>query len=163
MKIMVFLHGTVLMHKSASGVDRSERVRQVVDRERSVFDFSGYIPVESAQQKLRNWNAKGAEISYLSFHKTVENVEKDKAVLGKYDFPEGEIYFRQRGERYEEIVEQTLPEILVEDDCESIGGEQEMVYPHLKPGVREGIISIVVQEFGGIDHLPDEINELLDY
>lgn len=163
MKIMVFLHGTVLMHKSACGGSRSERVRQVIDREQSVFDFSGYIPVENAQQKLRTWNANGAELSYLSSHNKVENVEKDRAVLGVYGFPEGEIYFRQSGGGYERVVERIWPDILVEDDCESIGGEEEMVHPNLKPEVREAIKSIVVQEFGGIDHLPDEIDDLLDY
>lgn len=54
-----------------------------------------------------------------------------------------------------------MPDVLIEDDCESIGGEKEMVYPHIKPELRTKIKSIVVEEFEGIDHLPDEIDLLL--
>ncbi|MBU1868283.1 hypothetical protein KJ608_02360 [Patescibacteria group bacterium] len=53
-----------------------------------------------------------------------------------------------------------MPDILVEDDCESIGGEQEMTYTHIRPSLKEKIKSAVVKEFNGIDHLPDSIQEL---
>lgn len=46
-----------------------------------------------------------------------------------------------------------IPDILIEDDCESIGGEKEMVYPHIKDELKSKIKSIVVKEFEGIDHL----------
>jgi len=46
---------------------------------------------------------------------------------------------------------------------EDIGGEKEMVYPHSKPEVRTRIKSIAVKEFGGIDHLPDEMSDLMKY
>ena len=58
-----------------------------------------------------------------------------------------------------DVVERILPNILVED----IGGEKEMVYPHSKPEVRTRIKSIVIKEFGGIDHLPDKMFNLLKY
>jgi hypothetical protein len=32
-----------------------------------------------------------------------------------------------------------------------------MTYPHLKPELKAKIKSIVVKEFGGIDHPPDDI------
>jgi hypothetical protein len=35
--------------------------------------------------------------------------------------------------------------------------EQEMIFPHLRPAIQERIISIVVKEFEGIDHLPDDL------
>lgn len=54
-------------------------------------------------------------------------------------------------------IERILPDILIEDDCESIGGDAEMIYPHLKAEMRGGIISLVVKEFEGIDHLPDNL------
>ena len=151
------------MHQSGSGRTKEERVKQVVDREKSVMDFASYIPVENATAKLKSWFEQGAEISYLSSHKKIEDLQKDKSVLTKYEFPEGEIYFRQSDEGYEDIVERIIPNILVEDDCESIGGEQEMVYPHLKLEVMSRIKSIVVKEFGGIDHLPDKISDLVNY
>ncbi len=36
-----------------------------------------------------------------------------------------------------------------------------MVYPNLKPELKDKIKSIIVKEFQGIDHIPDEISELM--
>jgi hypothetical protein len=163
MRIMVFLHGTIIMHISGQNRTKEERVKQVIDREKSVMDFASYIPVDNAVMKLSSWHEQGAEISYLSSHKKIEDIQKDNSVLRKFNFPNGEILFRKSGEDYKDIVEKIVPNILVEDDCESIGGEKEMVYPHTEPGVKTRIKSIVVKEFGGIDHLPDEITDLMNY
>lgn len=38
MKIMVFLHGTAIMHPGAAGRTREERVKQVLDRDASLYD-----------------------------------------------------------------------------------------------------------------------------
>ena len=38
-----------------------------------------------------------------------------------------------------------------------------MVYPHSKPEVRIRIKPIVIQEYGGIDCLPDKLSELIIY
>ena len=65
---------------------------------------------------------------YLSSHETAEDVEKDKFVLEKYDFPKGQVFYRQNGESYKDIAEKIIPYVLIEDDCESIGGEKEMKY-----------------------------------
>ncbi|MFL5661861.1 MAG: hypothetical protein ACJ8BW_10990 [Ktedonobacteraceae bacterium] len=46
---------------------------------------------------------------------------------------------------------------MIEDDCKSIGGEPEMTFPQLQPELQASITSIVVKEFGGIDHLPDDL------
>ena len=56
-----------------------------------------------------------------------------------------------------------MPDVLVEDDCESIGGEVEMTYPHIRPELKPRIKSVVVREFGGIDHLPDDISALASW
>lgn len=56
-----------------------------------------------------------------------------------------------------------MPDILIEDDCGSIGGEPEMTYPHIDPKKKRQIKSIVVKEFSGIDNLPDKLEELKDY
>ena len=56
-----------------------------------------------------------------------------------------------------------MPDVLIEDDCESIGGEKEMGYPHIKPELKRKMKSIVIKEFGGIDHLSDSIYELMKY
>jgi len=80
--------------------------------------------------------------------------------LRKHGFPDGRIFFRHSGERYNGVAESVLPDILIEDDCESIGGRKEMTYPHIKPELKARIKPIVVKEFGGIDHLPDDISAL---
>lgn len=163
MKIMVFLHGTAIMHQNAKEVSREVRVRQVLSREESIYDYASYIPIGNVVEKLVNWKDQGNEIIYLSSHKNQKDVEKDKVVLEKYDFPKRPILFRQGNETYEDVIERSLPDILIEDDCESIGGEKEMTYPSLRSELKARIKSIVVREFGGIDHLPNSIDKLINY
>ncbi len=50
-----------------------------------------------------------------------------------------------------------MPDILIEDNCESIGGVKEMVYTNIKNKLKDKIKHIVVKEFEGIDHLPDKL------
>ena len=161
MKIMVFLHGTVLMHRGALGCTREERVRQALVGEESLHDFVSYVPVGGAMRKLRAWERQGAEILYLSSHKGAADVELDRFVLRKYAFPDGPVLFRQWGESYGQVAERALPDLLIEDDCESLGGEREMTYPGIRPEFQARIKSIVVQEFGGLDGLPDDLSALL--
>jgi len=166
MKVMVFLHGTATMHRSAVGKSREERVRQSREREEGVLDYKTYVPVGDAVRKIKSWEDNGAQIVYLSSHKGKKeerDVENDKRVLEKYGFPAGPVYFRGRSEQYKDVVERVLPDVLVEDDCESIGGEPEMTYPRIRPDLKSKIKSIVVKEFSGIDHLPDNPQELLTY
>jgi hypothetical protein len=162
MKILVFLHGTTIMHKNARSLPRQEIVKQVMESEESLHDYASYIPVGNAAKKLQEWKGQGAEIYYLSSHKNAEDIEKDKFVLKKYAFPDGQIFYRRNSEEYKDVVERIrpLPDVIVEDDCESIGGEIEMVHPNLKSELKNKIKSIVVKEFGGIDSLPDRISEL---
>lgn len=56
-----------------------------------------------------------------------------------------------------------MPDVLIEDDCESIGGEPQMTYPHVKKNKKKLIKSIVVKEFSGIDNLPDSLEALKNY
>jgi hypothetical protein len=163
MKIMVFLHGTTIMHRNASGRTREERVQQVREREESVRDYASYVPVDDAVSKVRTWSEQGAEIVYLSSHRRPEYVEMDRAVLRTCGFPAGQIVFRQPGEGYQDVAERVLPDVLIEDDCESIGGSREMTSAHLKPELQAKITAIVIKEFGGINHLPDDITALKDH
>jgi hypothetical protein len=163
MKIMVFLHGTTLMHSNAIGKTREERVKQVLDGDESLHNFSSYVPVGNAVRKLQAWRQRGSGIVYLSSHKQVDDVVIDKAVLQKYGFPDGEVFHRQGNEQYRDIAERVLPDILIEDDCESIGGEEEMTSPHIKQELKPRVKSIIVKEFGGIDHLPDDVSALMNY
>ncbi len=159
MKILVFLHGTLIMHKNGEGKTREERVRQVLDKDLSVLDYISYVPVGNAVEKLKSWQTQGAEILYLSSHETAEDVEKDKSVLEKYEFPKGQIFYRQNGESYKDIAEKITPDVLIEDDCESIGGTKEMTITFVRPEIKKMIKSVVVKEFSGIDHLPDSIKD----
>ena len=160
MKILIFLHGTLIMHKSAEGETREERVKQVINGDPSVHDYSSYIPVGNAVEKLKSWQSQGAEILYLSSHETADDVEKDKIVLEKYDFPKGQVFYRQSNETYKDIAEKIIPDVLIEDDCESIGGAKEMTITFVMPEIKQRIKSIVIKEFSGIDNLPDDLKFL---
>jgi len=163
MRILVFLHGTTIMHKNGLGHTREERVKQVIERDKSVHDYASYVPIGNAVKKLQSWKSQGAEILYLSSHENIEDVKKDEYVLKKYGFPTGQVFFREKGEQYRDIAERVIPGILIEDDCESIGGKEEMTITYIRPEFKKKIKSIVVKEFSGIDHLPDKISALMKY
>jgi len=132
-----------------------------VNSDSSVHDYASYIPVGNAVKKLKSWQSQGAEILYLSSHEAAEDVEKDKIVLEKYDFPKGQVFYRQNGETYQNIAEKITPDVLIEDDCESIGEKKEMTITFVKPEIKQKIKSIVVKEFSGVDNLPIEISSLM--
>ncbi len=164
MRLMIFLHGTSIMHRGAVGLTREERVGQIRQGDdESIRDFASYVPIGRAVEKLKNWRAQGAEMLYLSSNRDPTDVAKDRQVLVEHDFPLGPVLFRERDETYASVIEKASPDILIEDDCESIGGEVEMAYPNMSPGAKERVRSIVVKEFGGIDHLPDDLNALRDW
>ena len=146
MKIMVFLHGTATKPATWDVIGQS---------------FAHYVPTGKAVEKLKKWVDQGAQICYLTSHEKAAGVEIDKQVLAKYGFPQGEIYWRQNGEAYKDVAERVMPDILIEDDCESIGGEAEMTYPHIREDLKPKIKSIVVKEFQGIDHLPSALADLI--
>jgi hypothetical protein len=181
MKILIFTEGTIIMHKSAKGLSREEIVEQSrlegIQREEaslqyeskydvpvelnSVHDYLNYIPNGNAADKLTNWKSQGAVICYLSSRRVKPEVEAVKNVLKKFNFPNaGNLLFRKQGQSYEDISEDIMPDILIEDDCESIGGEIEMTYTNIDPENKKNIKHIIVKEFEGIDHLPDNINKL---
>jgi len=153
------------MHALAKGVSREERVKQSQNiiaqfkvRPGSVRDFKNYIPVGNAVEKLNSWKQQGAEIIYLTSRKIKSEIETIKKILSKNNFPDFKnLYFRKQGEKYKNVAEKLLPDVFVEDDCESIGGEKEMVYPHIKKELKSKIKSVVIKEFEGIDNLPIDI------
>lgn len=116
MRLLIFLHGTTIMHKGGENCLREERVKQVQLNEPSVKDYDSYIPIENAPQKIKTWANQGAEIAYLSSHKIPTDLKKDELVLKKYQFPKGEIYIRQGEETYADVAERVMPDILIEDN-----------------------------------------------
>jgi hypothetical protein len=161
MDILVFTHGTIVTHGEGQGVTREERVRQSQQRISSVFDLSSYVPVGQAREKLWRWHDQGARIAYLGPSRRPENMEKNERMLRQLDFPPGTLHHRGPDETYAQVVERLAPDVLIEDDCESIGGEAEMATPHISAMGRKRTACIVVPEFGGIDHLPDDPAELV--
>ncbi len=160
MRLLVFLHGTTIMQRGGVGRTRAERVQQVRDGDLSVLDFGSYVAVGDAVGKVTTWVRQGAEVSYLSSHRDETDVALDRAVLERERFPRRQVWFRRPGQVYADVVRTLLPDVLIEDDCESIGGPSEMTYPSLDAETKARVHSIVVPEFGGIDHLPDSIDDL---
>jgi hypothetical protein len=159
MKILIFLQGTILMHRSGLGRTREERVRQVLRADASIFDWVSYVPIGHAPAKMREWSKQGASIAYVSSHKTMEDIRLDTEVLSAHGFPAGVVYFRWAEEHYADLAERIRPDLLIENDGES--GRREPIYANVHPEFRARMKSIVVREFGGIDHLPDEISTLM--
>ena len=168
------------MHRNAKGISRDEAVKQskLAGIQRMVrklsfytksqrtaepgspYDYSSYIPVGHAVEKLIRWKTQGAIILYLTSRRIKEEIEAIKTILEEYNFPDSNnLYFRRQGEDYKEVAERLLPDIIVEDDCESIGGKEEMTYSHIRQDLKVKIKSVVVKEFEGIDHLPDKISD----
>jgi hypothetical protein len=161
MKILVFTEGTIFGHRNWIGLAREEIVRRVKKGERP--DYAGTRPIGEAAKKVQTWAQAGAEIVYLTSRRKPDDLDQVRATLQQFGFPSGQLAFRKEGEKYKDVAERVMPDIIVEDDCESIGGEVEMTYPHIKPELKTSIKSIVVKEFGGIDHLPDNISDLSRY
>ena len=149
------------MHKGALGHKREEIVEQVKNKEKTVRDYGSYIQVGSASEKLNRWKEAGAEIFYLTSRRKPEEVSQINAVLQNQGFPKGQLLYRGKSEEYSDVAERLNPDILIEDDCESIGGTDKMTITHIKPEIKKAIKSIPVKEFGGINHLSDNPGDLL--
>lgn len=160
--MLVFTEGTLLMQASGQNMTREERVRQSASESDDVKDFSSYVPIGKAVQKLIGWKRQGVTIYYLTSRTTPKEIAEVHDVLLRYNFPDaGNLLSRMGSQTYSDVAKELMPDILIEDDCESIGGEKEMTYPHIKPEVQKQIHSIVVKEFEGIDHLPNVVEELM--
>jgi hypothetical protein len=147
MKILIFTEGTALKPDS--------------EKSHEAHEFRAYIPNGKVVQKLQGWKDQGADIYYLTSRTTSEEIDDIRYVLTTYHFPQVQnLLFRKDGQEYKDVVEVLVPDIFIEDDCASIGGEAEMTYPHIKPEVQEKIHSIVVPEFANIDYLPEHISDL---
>lgn len=184
MTILIFTEGTVLMHSSAKGKTREEIVQQSKEfgiqmEEKSlafqdtasygtdsggIHDYQGYIPVHNAVEKIKKFKKQGATIFYLTSRRVKEEIEAIRNVLEKNDFPDSQnLLYRQQGEDYKDVAERLMPDILIEDNCESIGGEKEMTYIHMSGDAKARVHSITVKEFSGIDYLPDNLGQLKTY
>lgn len=142
MKILVFTEGTATKHSS----------------QEQFFDVASFVPTEGTVEKLIKWRGQGAEICYLTSQRWNDNPQAVETTLRRFNFPAGELYYRREGEDYVDVVGRVRPDVLIEDDCKSIGWE-EVITPKLK--AEWGIKGIIAPEFGGLAHLPDGHQELL--
>lgn len=143
-KIMIFTEGTILGPKN-----------------KLLFYFcSTYVPIGACANKIQLWENQGAEIIYLTSRKKLKKVKGIAALLGKYHFCGTRLYYREGKQSYKDIVEEVTPDILIEDDCSSIGGTDQMCITHVKPEIKCRIQSVVTKEFMGIDHVPDKLENL---
>jgi hypothetical protein len=161
MKVGVFLHGTAIMHAAAAGVERDERVQQVRRRDPSVREFASYIPTPDTTAKLAAWAQHGATLVYLSSHRHPEGIRADEAVIRRHGFPKGPVHARAEDEDYRALVERLGLDVLVEDDCESIGGTTQTCAAQLTATRRQSPRCIVLPEFSGLTTLPDDPAALL--
>ncbi len=144
MRILVFTEGTATRHPS------QERFS----------DVATFIPTDGAVEKLARWHEQGAEICYLTSRRWNEDHHAVEATLRRFGFPPGELHYRREGEEYVDVAGRVRPDVLIEDDCFSIGWD-EVTTPKLKADW--GIKGIVVPEFGGLAHLPDDHGDLLGW
>ena len=137
MKILVFTEGTLTIHKSWVGLPRDEMVR-IVQVGQAPLDYAGLVPIGDAADKLRVWQRQGAEICYLTSRTRADEIEDVQSVLRRFAFPEGTLHFRHEGESYADVAGRVMPDVIIEDDCESIGGEIEMTR-HLRWRLRTSV------------------------
>jgi hypothetical protein len=143
--ILIFTEGTILKHKNIF----------------SIYNYKKYIPIKNCVEKIKNWNEHGFEIKYLTSRKNRKEVIFIKDLLEKYGFPGNYLYFRNKTEEYYNIAEEIMPKILIEDNCKSIGGIKQTTTYKIDKSKKMLIKSILVDEFNGIDHLPDNTRDLI--
>lgn len=150
------------MESAHRGLSREEQVKKSAQESDETRDFKTFIPNGNAVGKIQGWKRQGVEIYYLTSRTTKEQVDDIHYVLTANNFPDPQhLLFRKNNQTYKDVAEVLMPNVLIEDDCESIGGEVEMTYLHIKEELKSKIHSIVVKEFAGIDDLPDRVNDLL--
>jgi len=157
---MVFTEGTIIMHNNAFNKKRKDIIDQVKKRDTSVHDFKTYIPIGNASKKLKLWSTQSIDLIYLTSRKKQNQIDQIRDVLIKYNFPKGKLLFRKQNEEYKDVVEKETPDVLIEDNCESMGGKKEMAITHVRLLIKNKIKSIPIREFEGIDHLPEKVEDL---
>ena len=141
--ILVFVEGTILKPKSWH----------------SLYNHNAYVPIGNAVKKISAWQEQGATIVYCTSRRN-KQADTIADLLKQHGFVGAFLAVREQGEKYKDIVELLQPDVLIEDDCKSIGGAWQMCITKVSPEIKSLIHSVVVPEFKGIDHLPTYI-ELL--
>lgn len=140
-KIMIFIEGTAFYTKPV------------------LFLFSryGYAPIGEAKQIINGLYDKGNEI-YLCSYVRKKRYLFIKRVMDFHGIKYTQILCRGKREGYADLVERIRPDILIEDDCKSIGGEKNWCITCVNKALKEHIESIIVEEFAGIDGIDKLVN-----
>lgn len=133
--VMVFVEGTILKPKSWL----------------SIYNHSSYVPIGNSVYVIRSWTER-VNIMYCTSRRG-KQAQIIAELLRKYGYVGTKLLFRSKREAYSKLVESIQPDILIEDDCKSIGGAWQMCITKVRPEIKEKIISITIKEFHGIDDL----------
>lgn len=141
--IMIFAEGTILKPRSCW----------------SLYNHNAYVPIGNSVEIIKSWYQQGANIIYCTSQRK-RNADDMANLLKKYGFVGIFLAVRDSRESYKDIVEALRPNILIEDDCKSIGGAWQMCITRVNPEIKKSIASIAVREFKGIDSLSTDVKEL---
>lgn len=165
MKILIFTEGTILIHASSQGKSREEIIQQVKGNDSSIDDYQNYVPIKNAVQTIKKFVDAGHQVCYITSRRAGNQINQIREVLNKFDFPKGELYYRQGDEQYRDVVLMVgtrrgafVPDLIIEDDCESIGGYEETIKYQIEKERAEarsynGMKFIIIEEFTGIDDI----------
>jgi hypothetical protein len=142
--ILIFAEGTVL------------GPRTIIE----FLNIGKYVPIKHAINKIAKWSEQGANIIYLTSRSKREEVDEVRMILLNNGFLGSYLYYREKDEEYKDIAEAIIPNILIEDNCRSIGGKRHLTITHVDKSIKSRIRSIVIEEIKGVDHLSDAISEL---
>lgn len=133
---MIFIEGTTFYTKSLL----------------FLFTKHGYKPIGNAVEIVNALYDKGYEV-YLCSYVRKKRYNFIKSIVDFYGMAYTEILCRDKGETYSQIVERLEPDILIEDDCKSIGGLKAFCITNVKEEIKKDVQSIIVPEFAGIDNI----------
>lgn len=137
-KIMIFVEGTILKPKHNNIISR--------------ICINSYIPIGKAKNILDKWQEQGYEVIYLTSLKG-RKAMKMAQHLDELGFNGSMVGYRQKNQDYATLIKEELPDILIEDTCQSIGGEKNMCYNQLPDKLKKEVKHIIVEEFEGIDNV----------
>jgi len=152
-KILVFIEGVIMYPWAFNSHTQKEIVSQINANPKIVEKRESYIPIKSSVNMLKAWSYQGATIRYVTAATNKGAVAEVLSRLELWDFPKGKLYFREKKELYNHVVERVGCDVLIESDRQYTGGAKEMAYPYLSEKRKKIVKSIVAKEYAGIDDI----------
>lgn len=109
-----------------------------------------YTPIKNAVSKINGLH-EDYEVVLCTFRR--HNIRIVRKAMAYYGVRYHRLEYRKKGENYADVVVRVKPDILIEDDCHSIGGEKEMCITNVPTDIKQTISLMVVREFDGIDNI----------